>query len=668
MPGRILIVDDDPLVPRTLRLLLNKQGHDVRVAPGAAEAFRLLEAQPSDVVISDINMPGADGFDVLKHVKTTWPAAQVILVTGYGTIDSAVRGMREGAFDYVTKPVLDEEMLLVVERALESVRLRAENAELRAALDRTKGSKRVIGNDPSLLKVFDTIEAVAPTRATVLITGESGTGKSMIAGWSTTPRRGAAGPSSRSTAARSPRACSRASSSGTRRAPSPGATGTRTGRFLAADHGTLFLDEIGAATPALQLKLLRVLQERKFEPVGSEDSIEVDVRLILATNEDLAKCVAENRFRQDLFYRISVVPIHLPPLRERLADVPLLAQHFLKRFAEENEKPVQEIDDGTMTILQAHAWPGNIRELENVVERGVILARGDILMPGDLPPELTKSAPAPSGDRTLPLKRALEIPEREIIERTLREPGLEPPEDRPRPRHQPHDALQQDAEVRPPRSPTRLCLRYVGRRIEGEAPAGADPAERPCTRGRRRHPDRSDAGGDARLGDRLDGGGCAEAVPDGERREEAERELEGRRVRLVRPDRHGRAAEAHGRHRLGGGGQRDFQRDVEGRSLGHALTGADPQADAPGAHVDDAPEHVGPSPMRTEGSLAGDGVATVAATIGSGGRQHGVWRGGKHPVCPWGHARSDKDLHPFARGAASISLDALVEGPRRQRP
>ena len=199
-----------------------------------------------------------------------------------------------------------------------------------------------------------------------------------------------------------------------------GAAGARTGRFLAADKGTLFLDEIGASTPALQLKLLRVLQERRFEPVGSEDSIEVDVRLILATNEDLSKAVAEGRFRQDLYYRISVVPIHLPSLRERIGDVPLLAQHFLRRFATDNAKKVLDIDDSTMTILQAHAWPGNIRELENVIERGVILTRGEILMPGDLPPELTKSAPAPTGDRTLALKRALEIPEREIIERTLR--------------------------------------------------------------------------------------------------------------------------------------------------------------------------------------------------------------------------------------------------------
>jgi DNA-binding NtrC family response regulator len=420
VPGRILIVDDDPLVPRTLRLLLQKQGHEVDVASHAEQAFERLKAKAADVVISDINMPGPDGFAVLQHVKQHHPASQVVLVTGYGTIESAVRGMREGAFDYVTKPVLDEEMLLVVERALEASRLRAENAELRAALDRTKGPKQLIGNDPSLLKVFESITAVAPTRATVLVTGESGTGKSLIARriHEASPRRGA--PFVELNCGALPETLLESELFGHTKGAFTGASGARPGRFLAADRGTLFLDEIGASTPALQLKLLRVLQERKFEPVGSEESVEVDVRLILATNEDLAKAVQEGRFRQDLYYRISVVPVHLPPLRERMGDVPVLAQHFLKRFSSENEKPVREIADSTMTILQTHSWPGNIRELENVIERGVILARGETLMPGDLPPDLTKSAPAPTGDRPLALKRALEIPEREIIERTLR--------------------------------------------------------------------------------------------------------------------------------------------------------------------------------------------------------------------------------------------------------
>ena len=420
MPGRILIVDDDPLVPRTLRLLLHKHGHDVAVAASAEEGIAQLSARPVDVVISDINMPGADGFQLLAQVRQKHPATQVVLVTGYGTIESAVRGMREGAFDYVTKPVLDEEMLLVVERALESVRLRAENAELRAALDRTKAGRRIIGNDPSLMKVFDTIDAVAPTRATVLVTGESGTGKSLLSRMihEASPRKAA--PFVEMNCGALPEGLLESELFGHTKGAFTGASGARSGRFLAADKGTLFLDEIGASTPALQLKLLRVLQERRFEPVGSEESIEVDVRLILATNEDLAKAVSEGRFRQDLYYRISVVPIHLPALRERSGDVPLLAQHFLTRFAADNGRKVSQIDESTMTILQAHAWPGNVRELENVIERGVILARGDVLMPGDLPPELTRSAPAPSGDRKLPLKRALEIPEREIIERTLR--------------------------------------------------------------------------------------------------------------------------------------------------------------------------------------------------------------------------------------------------------
>ncbi|MCC7137063.1 MAG: sigma-54-dependent Fis family transcriptional regulator [Planctomycetes bacterium] len=420
MPGRILIVDDDPLVPRTLRILLTRHGHEVRTAASVADGLKQLDAAPADVVVSDINMPGQDGFELLRAVKASWPATQVVLVTGYGTIESAVRGMRDGAFDYVTKPVLDEEMVLVVERALESSRLRTENAELKAALDRSKGGRKVVGSDPTLLKVFDTIQAVAPTRATVLITGESGTGKSMIARLihEASPRR--TGPFVEMNCGALPEGLLESELFGHTKGAFTGASGARPGRFLAADKGTLFLDEIGASTAALQLKLLRVLQERRFEPVGSEDSVEVDVRLLLATNEDLGKAVAEGRFRQDLYYRISVVPVHLPPLRERVGDVPLLARHFLKRFAEENGKPVADIDDSTMTILQAHGWPGNIRELENVIERGVILCRGDVLLPGDLPPDLTKSAPAPSGDRTLPLKRALEIPEREIIERTLR--------------------------------------------------------------------------------------------------------------------------------------------------------------------------------------------------------------------------------------------------------
>ena len=423
MPARILIVDDDPLVPKTLRILLRKQGHEVEAAASASEALKMLEARPVELVVTDINMPGGDGFQVLAHVKRTYPDSEVILITGYGTIENAVRGMREGAFDYVTKPVLDDEILVVVERALEAVRLRTENADLRAQLASARGPRKVIGRDPSFLKIFETIDAVAPTRATVLITGESGTGKSLVARMvhEASPRREM--PFIEMNCGALPEGLLESELFGHAKGSFTGAHASRAGRFQAADGGTLFLDEIGTSSPGLQVKLLRVLQERSFEPVGSEETVKVDVRLLLATNEDIAARVEQGLFRRDLYYRISVVPIHLPPLRERVADIPLLAAHFLKRYAEENQKAIQWIDDNAMTVLQSHAWPGNIRELENVVERGVILCRGDALTPADLPPEMTKSISAPEPGRTLPLRKALEIPEREIIERTLKSHG-----------------------------------------------------------------------------------------------------------------------------------------------------------------------------------------------------------------------------------------------------
>ncbi len=423
MSARILIVDDDPLVPRTLRILLRKHGHEVEAASDAEEALRQLGEKDFDVVISDINMPGADGFEVLRRVKQEHPNTEVILITGYGTIENAVRGMKEGAFDYVTKPVLDDEMVVVIDRAVESVRLRTENADLRAQLAHAKGPREAVGKDPNFVKLFETVDAVAATRATVLITGESGTGKSMVARAVHDASNRAEKPFVEVNCGALPEGLLESELFGHAKGAFTGATSSRSGRFQAADGGTLFLDEIGTASPALQVRLLRVIQERTFEPVGSEETVKVDVRLVLATNEDLEAKVEDGSFRRDLFYRISVVPVHLPPLRERLGDIPLLAAHFLRRFADDNNKPVMHIDDNAMTILQAHAWPGNIRELENVIERGVILCRTDALTPRDLPPEMTRSVSAPEPGQTLPLRKALEIPEREIIERTLRSHG-----------------------------------------------------------------------------------------------------------------------------------------------------------------------------------------------------------------------------------------------------
>jgi two-component system response regulator AtoC len=417
--GRILIADDDPIVPRTLRILLQKQGHEVDTAANGEEALARLASTPVDVVISDINMPGMDGFELLKRIKLLHSHAEVVLVTGYGTIENAVRGMRTGAFDYVTKPVLDDEMLVVVERALEAVRLRSENADLRARLAQAEPNRRAVGRDTAFQKVFETVDAVAPTRATVLITGESGTGKSLVARTIHEASDRAERAFVELNCGALPEGLLESELFGHAKGAFTGATQARTGRFLAAESGTLFLDEIGTASPALQVKLLRVIQERRFEPVGSEETVEVDVRLILATNDDLGAKVEAGEFRRDLYYRISVVPVHLPPLRERRGDIPLLANHFLRRFAEENQKAVRRIDDNALTILQAHMWPGNIRELENAIERGVILCRGDTITPKDLPPELTRRVSSPGPGQTLPLRKALEIPEREIIERTL---------------------------------------------------------------------------------------------------------------------------------------------------------------------------------------------------------------------------------------------------------
>ena len=420
MAARILIVDDDPLVPRTLCILLRKHGYEAKAASNVEQALKSLDKQPVDVVISDINMPGADGFELLDRIKQHHPITEVVLITGYGTIENAVRGMRAGAFDYVTKPVLDDEMVLVVGRAIEAVRLRTENADLRARLATHEDSRKAIGRDPAFLKVFETVDAVAPTRATVLITGESGTGKSLVARMI----HDAGDRSDRSfvelNCGALPEGLLESELFGHAQGSFTGATAARSGRFLAANGGTLFLDEIGTASQALQVRLLRVIQDRCFEAVGSEETVEVDVRLILATNEDLTQRVEDGTFRRDLYYRISVVPIHIPSLRERRGDIPLLAMHFLHRFAEENSKPVRHIDDNAMTVLQAHSWPGNIRELENAIERGVILCRGETITPKELPPELTRSVSVPSPGETLPLRKALEIPEREIIERTLR--------------------------------------------------------------------------------------------------------------------------------------------------------------------------------------------------------------------------------------------------------
>src|SRR3989304_2974945 len=313
---------------------------------------------------------------------------QVILLTGYGTPAGAIEAIRAGAFDYLPKPLIDDELLMAVERALSQRNVITENNNLRAQLDRRVGLDNVVGRDPHMMRVYDMINSVADTRATVLVTGESGTGKSMIARAIHRRSSPAKGPFVEVAFGALPETLLESELFGHVAGSFTGATGEKMGKFLQADGGTIFLDEIGSASPALQVKLLRVLQELKFEPVGGTKTFEVDVRVILATNEDLSQSVAQGRFRQDLYYRINVINIELPPLRARGSDIPLLAHTFLEQVREDARREVTGFAPEAMVALERYHWPGNVRELQNVVERAVLLGKEQVITLADLPADI----------------------------------------------------------------------------------------------------------------------------------------------------------------------------------------------------------------------------------------------------------------------------------------
>ncbi len=427
--ARILIVDDDPLVADSLAVFLKSRAYSVHVETDSHRAVRLLRDGTSfDLLLSDVNMPGLDGFGLLREAKKVDPSLVVVMLTGYGTIEHAVKAMREGAEDYCTKPVIDEEMLFTVDRALSRRTLTQENEQLKRQLNKSLGLENMVGADHRMRKMYETLATVAATRATVLITGESGTGKSLIARaiHHASPRRDR--PFVEVNCGALPEGLLESELFGHRRGAFTGAEADRQGKFKRADGGTIFLDEIATASAGFQVKLLRILQERRFERVGDDESIEVDVRILLATNIDLKEAVEQSRFREDLFHRINVVNIHIPPLRERSGDIPLLAEHFLKRYTRENEKTLAGIDDEAMQLLVAYAWPGNVRELENAMERAVVLSRGSSLTAEDFPLEISGREPPangmqldyrPDGRTVMPLKKALEGPEKEIIAVTL---------------------------------------------------------------------------------------------------------------------------------------------------------------------------------------------------------------------------------------------------------
>jgi DNA-binding NtrC family response regulator len=420
---RLLLVDDDRHVLDSMADWLRSQNYDVDATGRYLDALERLRARAFDLVLADVRLNDGDGFDLLEQCRRNWPGIPVILMTGYGSADGAIEAIHAGAFDYVTKPLIDDELRMAIERALSQRSVQRENDNLRAQLDRHFGMDNIVGRDPRMLKVFEMINSVADTRATVLVTGESGTGKSMIARAIHRRSGRLKGPFVEVACGALPETLLESELFGHVAGAFTGATGEKMGKFLQADRGTIFLDEIGTASPAMQVKLLRVLQELTFEQVGGTKTFEVDVRVVLATNEDLARAVAEGRFRQDLYYRINVINIELPPLRSRPSDIPLLAHSFLDQVREDSRRQVTGFDDDALAALERYHWPGNVRELQNVVERAVLLGKGSMITLADLPSELRGASglllttATPVGKKTL--KEALEGPEREIIREVL---------------------------------------------------------------------------------------------------------------------------------------------------------------------------------------------------------------------------------------------------------
>jgi len=420
--GVVLVVEDHEPLRRLLLRVLEREGHTVLEAGDGKEALEVLADNEVDVVVTDIRMPRMDGMELLREIRRRDQTTQVILITAYGEIPLAVEAMKQGAYDFLEKEaegrVNIAQLRARVAAAAEKRRIILENLNLKSQLSRRFSFSNIIGKSPKLLSILDVVKQVAPTKATVLITGESGTGKELIANaiHYNSPR--AKGPFIKVNCAALPETLLESELFGHEKGAFTGAYQTRIGRFEAADGGTLFLDEIGTLGAAVQVKLLRVLQEREFERVGGTKTIKVDVRLITATNTDLSTAVKEGRFREDLFWRINVVRINMPPLRERREDIPLLVHHFIKKFAAENNRPVKSISEDALQLLLHYDFPGNVRELENIIESAVVLCRGDTITP-ELLPEGVRSSAENSETLTIPLGLPFEEIERRVIEATL---------------------------------------------------------------------------------------------------------------------------------------------------------------------------------------------------------------------------------------------------------
>ncbi len=383
----ILLIDDDDSLRRVMEFSLTEAGYTVRTAASGEDGLRLFEKDPFDAVITDITMPGMSGMEVLAKVRRRDADIPVIVITAYGTIESAVEAMKKGAFDYITKPVSRDELRLTLEKAVRMRRLEKENVELRAEVTDRYRFESIIGSSEKMKEVLDLAGRVAASDASLLITGESGTGKELLAKGVHFNSRRADGPFVAVNCAAIPESLIESELFGHVKGAFTGAVKDKEGKFQLADGGTLFLDEIGDLRIDLQAKILRALQEREVDRVGGGKPVSVDVRVIAATNKDIERAVKEGAFREDLYYRLNVITLFIPPLRERKEDIPLLASHFLKKF---NKDADVRVDAAALSVLTAYGWPGNVRELENVIERASVLKRGVLITRDELPEKLKK--------------------------------------------------------------------------------------------------------------------------------------------------------------------------------------------------------------------------------------------------------------------------------------